>query len=104
MSIDGKTQFNEVEEELARLLSGLPPSIAKLSRCPTLKAWRLSVADASGGSRAIFIHGQPASDRFKVSILTYPGGWRVLWMDRKFRFALTRHRLWTLAERAVVTP
>src|SRR4030081_334465 len=56
----------------------------------------VTLADASFDRRAIYINGRPTSDRFKVSTLHYSGGWRVLWIDRKFRFALTRHRLWTL--------
>jgi hypothetical protein len=91
----------EVDAIMARFLSGREPSQAMLDRAPTLDQWRLSVANASGGSRGISIHGTPKSDRFRVSILTYPGGWRVLWMDRRWRFALTRHRLWNLGERGV---
>lgn len=77
----------------AKLERGSVTGVARMDQ------WRLTVADASGGSCAIFIHGQPANDRFKVSILKYKGGWRVLWIDRRWRFVLTRHRLWNLGER-----
>jgi hypothetical protein len=99
MSIDEKEIENGVDAVMVRLLAGGEPSQAMLERSPTLERWRLSVADASGGSRAIFIHGEPASDRFKVSILQYKGGWRVLWIDRRWRFVLTRNRLWNLGAR-----
>jgi hypothetical protein len=99
MSIEEKMQAEEVQDALARLLAGREPKAAWLARCLTLEGWRLRVADVAWDRRGIVIHGKPASDRFKVSMLRLPGGWRVLWMDRKFRFALTRHRLWTLGAR-----
>jgi hypothetical protein len=96
MSIGEKMEAAEIQDALARLFAGREPREGWLARCPTLEEWRITVADASFDRRAIYINGRPTSDRFKVSMLRLPGGWRVLWMDRKFRFALTRHRLWKL--------
>jgi hypothetical protein len=74
MSIEEKMQAEEVQDALARLLAGREPKAAWLARCLTLEGWRLRVADVAWDRRGIVIHGKPASDRFKESMLRLPGG------------------------------
>jgi hypothetical protein len=89
----------EVHDALARLFAGREPSQATLDRCPTLEEWRLTVGGDGRDNRVVYLHGRPASERFRVELSGGGGGWKLLWMDRKRRFALTVYRLWVLGAR-----
>jgi hypothetical protein len=95
MSIESKQRENEVQDALAKLFAGREPSEAALARCPRLEDWRLTVGRDGRDYRVVHIHGRPDSDRFRVKG-SDGGGWKLLWMDRKRRFALTIYRLWVL--------
>jgi hypothetical protein len=96
MSIESKKRENEVQDALATLFAGREPSEAMLARCPRLEDWRLSVGRDGRDVRVVRIHGRPDSERFRVKGSDGGGGWTVLWMDRKRRWALTVYRLWKL--------
>jgi hypothetical protein len=88
----------QVESYMARLFSGREPSKAALARCSWLEDWALLVRTSLNGSRRIVISGRLNSDRFTVrdvDVACVP----VIWMDRKWRFALTVHGMRNLGAR-----
>jgi hypothetical protein len=96
MSIESKKRENDVQDALARLFAGREPSEAMLARCPRIEDWRLTVGRDGRDYRVVHIHGRPDSDRFRMKGSDGGGGWKLLWLDRKRRFALTVYRLWVL--------
>lgn len=98
MSAADKIRDEHVEVQLERLFAGREPSEEALARWPTLQAWTLDRSQDARGHRGIVIRGTLASGRFTVKNqprMPVP----VIWMDRKFRFALTTAGLWNLGER-----
>jgi hypothetical protein len=100
MSAADKIRDEHVEVQVERLFAGREPSAVALARCPTLQAWRLRI-DRIGFRRWLVIHGTLVSERFTVKDQP-PVPTRVLWMDRRWRFAMTDLGLWNLGEREKV--
>ena len=99
MSAADKIRDEHVEVQVQRLFAGREPSAVALARCPMLREWQLGV-ERIGFQRLLVIHGTLVSDRFTVKN-QLPVPTRVLWMDRRWRFALTDLGLWNLGERDV---
>lgn len=95
MSIGEKMEADDIDRALARLFAGREPSVAALERCATMEKWMLRVHWRSADRRQITIEGESVSDRSRVK--RQPAGpVRVLWMDRKRRWALTSSGLFAL--------
>jgi hypothetical protein len=97
MSREGETE-EAIQDAMVRLLAGHEPRPGWLARCPTLEDWDLSVRADRSGSRRIVIRGRLKSDRFTVhdiDVACIP----VLWMDRRWKFALTAEGMRNLGDR-----